>query len=301
MGETKTLLVLGCGYLGRLVVREGLDRGMRVLAVSRNEASLAEVKDWGAGVFVGQVEEDAWHEFAGDEVDFVVNCVSSAGGGLAGYRVSYIGGNESLARWAKRFRFEGSAVYTSSVSVYGDAGGRWVDEVSASEPGSERGALVMESEQAFLDGLDGTRAIVLRLAGLYGPGRHLMLNRLREHGGELPGWGDYYLNLVRIEDVTDAVWTCIDEPEVRSGIYSVADDEPALKEEIVAWLAEKLGIQAPKFSGKRDGSGRSSRRLGENGRPANRRIKNSRLKSVSSWQPTFPSFREGFEDLIREG
>lgn len=304
MSETmrgKTLLVLGCGYLGRLLVREGRERGMRVLAVSRNAEALAEVKALGAETFVGQVDGDEWHGFAGKSVDYVVNCVSSAGGGLAGYRKSYIEGNRSLVRWAESVGFEGTAIYTSSVSVYGDADGKEVDETSASTPATERGALVFESEQIFLNGMAGARALALRLAGLYGPGRHLMLDSVLSADGELPGLGNYYLNLVRIEDVVSAVWTCLEETNVETGIYTVADDEPAPKEEIVAWIAEQVGIRKPAFSGSVDGNGRLSRRLGEAGQPANRRISNRRLKAVSSWKPSFPSYREGFGDLLTKG
>ncbi|EDY84219.1 NAD dependent epimerase/dehydratase family [Verrucomicrobiia bacterium DG1235] len=297
----KCLLVLGCGYLGTRLVDEAVSRGMRVKAVSRNLDTLAEARSIGADVFEGMVDEAGWHEFAGSEVDFVVNCVSSAGGGLAGYRQSYIGGNESLCKWAEQSGFEGRAIYTSSVSVYGDAGGDWVDEDSDCDPSNERGSLVRESEAVFLDGLWKGTGVVLRLAGLYGPGRHIMLNRLKEGPGELPGWGDYYLNLVRIEDVVSAVRACLEAVALTEGIYTVVDDEPALKQDMVEWLAGTLGTPVPEFSGRADSSGRASRRLGETGRPANRRISNAKLKRAVEWKPYFASFREGFSDLLERG
>ncbi|MDQ8186853.1 NAD-dependent epimerase/dehydratase family protein [Pelagicoccus sp. SDUM812002] len=300
-GKGKRLLVLGCGYLGRLLVADALRRGMRVLAVTRNLDTLAEVAKMGAETVCGLVDTDAWHEAAGSDVDFVVNCVSSAGGGLAGYRQSYIGGNESLRKWARSVGFAGRAIYTSSVSVYGDAGGAWVDECSAPEPANERGALVRQSEQVFLRGLRGAQATVLRLAGLYGPGRHLMLDRLRSGEDELAGWGDYYLNLVRIEDVVRSIWSCLEAESPVEGTFTVVDDEPELKQEIACWIAEAVGNPTPRFTGEADTSGRASRRLGENGRPANRRISNAALKKAVGWNPRFPSFREGFGDLLKEG
>lgn len=297
--DGKRLLILGCGYLGMRLVRSGIEKGMSVKVVSRNLDTLNEARGLGAEVFQAMIGEDSWHAFAGGEIEFVVNCVSSAGGGLDGYRVSYVDGNESLGRWARRFGFRGTALYTSSVSVYGDAEGCWVDETSASEPGTERGALVRESELKFLEGLSEARAIVLRLAGLYGPGRHLMLDRLREVPAELPGWGDYFLNLVRIEDVVEAVWTSMQCESMSSGIYTVVDDYPTLKAEIVAWLSDQMGMKTPRFAGSADGAWRGGRRLGESGKPANRRISNRRLKQVCDWSPRFPSFREGFADLMK--
>ncbi len=299
--EGKRLLVLGCGYLGRILVAEALEKGMSVLAVSRNVDTLASVASQGAETVCGLVDGDSWHEAAGGDVDFVVNCVSSAGGGLVGYRQSYIDGNVSLGSWAKQVGFSGRAIYTSSVSVYGDAGGEWVDEESGPAPANERGMIMRESEDVFLNGLSGARAVVLRLAGLYGPGRHLMLDRLRLGEAELPGWGDYYLNLVRIEDVASSIWACLESQEPVSGTFTVVDDEPSLKQDMAVWIAGRVGNPAPVFTGEADASGRSSRRLGENGRPANRRISNAALKAAAGWSPRFPSFREGFGDLLSVG
>ena len=297
--EGRRLLILGCGYLGRFLVSDALAKGMRVLAVSRNLDTLRGIEAMGAEVFCGLVDEAAWHIAAGKDVDYVVNCVSSAGGGLAGYRQSYLAGNESLFRWAEAFGFVGSAVYTSSVSACGDADGAWVDEESCPEPSNERGSIIAESESLFLREMTGRRGAVLRLAGLYGPQRHLLVNRLKEGPDELPGWSGYHLNLIRIEDVASAVWA-IFEAGV-SGLFNVVDDEPAEKGAMVEWLAKKMGIKVPAFSGGVDAGVKSSRRLGERGPPANRRISNGALKAATDWRPRFRSYREGFADLLERG
>lgn len=297
--EGKRLLVLGCGYLGRFLVSDALASGMRVLAVSRNLDTLRGIEKMGAEVYCGMVDEDAWHEAAGGDVDYVVNCVSSAGGGLAGYRQSYLGGNESLIAWARDVAFSGGAIYTSSVSACGDAEGGWVDEKNCPAPGHERGAIVAESEALFLREMGGGSRAVLRLAGLYGPGRHMLMNRLKGGATDLAGRGDYYLNLIRIEDVAAAVWASFGAGV--SGLFNVVDDEPCLKEDMVKWLARRMGVAVPVFTGAADTSGRSSRRLGEGGPPANRRIRNAALKAATGWQPRFGSFREGFGELLDAG
>lgn len=298
MSETKVkaLLVLGCGYLGSRLVEAGLERGWTVKVVSKGAAALEVAASRGAKVFAGMVDEDTWHGFAGEEVDYVVNCVSSGGGGMEGYRRSYVGGNQSLARWTAEINFTGRVIYTSSVGVYPDAGGAWVDEGSSLENLSERGAVIAESEQIVLNDAKGSGLFALRLGGLYGPGRHLMLDGLREGPEVLPGWGDYSLNLVRIEDVVTAVFCCLETEGLVSGIYNVVDDEPAQKEAIVSWLSEKLEVKIPRFSG--EAGGRSSRRFGEGGRPSNRRISNGKLKAATDWQPRYSSFREGYEELL---
>lgn len=297
----KSILILGCGYLGLRLAAGAAASGMRVKAVSRNLDTLEAARSLGAETFAGLVDEEAWHGFAGCGIDFVVNCVSSAGGGLEGYRQSYVGGNASLCQWAAASGFAGRAIYTSSVSVYPDAGGGWVDESCSEAPESGRGTLVRESEQVFLEGLRQGAAVVLRLAGLYGPGRHLMLDSVARAGDALPGWGGYYLNLARIDDVTSAVWAVLEQDRLPGQVYNVVDDEPSLKEDMVAWLAQRLGRSAPSFTGEPPASGRNSRRFGEGGPPANRRISNRALRAATGWRPAYPSFREGFADLMERG
>ena len=296
----KTLLVLGCGYLGTRLAFDALKKGMRVKAVGRNAARLEEVEVCGAQVFEGRVEETAWHAFAGGEVDYVVNCVSSAGGGLEGYHASYVRGNASLVAWMKRSGFQGVAVYTSSVSVYPDLGGAEACEEGELDPSNERGRLILESERVFLDPvLDGKR-FVLRLAGLYGPNRCLTLNTMRTRPAQLEGFGDYFLNLVRIEDVQTAVWACFSRPD-EEGVYNIVDDGAGRKREIVNWLAQELGGPVPEFTQEAGSVGQSSRRLGEAGPPANRRVVNWKARQRLAWAPAYPSFKEGFGDLMARG
>lgn len=296
----KTVLILGCGYLGRFLARACRDEGARVKAVSRNAQALAAAAESGASVFEGQIGEDAWHGFAGADVDFVVNCVSAAGGGLDGYRQSYVEGNRSLVRWASARGFDGPAVFTSSVSVYPDLGGGWIAEDDAPPPDNDRGRILLDAERALVDGLPGGPAFLLRLGGLYGPGRCLTLDALRAAPATLPGFGDYPLNLARIEDAATAVMACFRSGGT-GGAYSVVDDEPALKSDIVAWLAKRLGVATPAFAGAESGEGTGSRRFGPSGRPASRRISNAKARRELGWRPAFRSFREGFENLISGG
>lgn len=296
----KTVLILGCGYLGRFLARACREEQMRVKAVSRNAEALSAVAELGVSVFQAQLEADAWHGFAGADVDFVVNCVSAGGGGLDGYRQSYLEGNRSLVRWASARGFEGTAIFTSSVSVYPDLGGEWIAEDDAPRPDNDRGRILVEAERALVEGLPGGRAFLLRLGGLYGPGRCLTLDAVRAAPATLPGFGDYPLNLVRIEDSVTAIMACF-RAGGSGGAYSIVDDEPSLKSDIVAWLANRLGVAMPAFEGAESGEGAGSRRFGPSGRPASRRISNAKAGRELGWRPAFRSFREGFEDLISGG
>tara|TARA_B110000037_G_scaffold182331_1_gene209923 strand:- start:747 stop:1658 length:912 start_codon:yes stop_codon:yes gene_type:complete len=297
----KSLLILGCGYVGSAFAKEALARGLRVVAVTRNEGTVLRLKSEGVEAYAVRVDSDEWHGLVGGGFDFALNCVSSAGNGLDGYRASYLGGNRSFVKWMKCSGFSGRAVYTGSVSVYPDSAGAWLEETDAI-PGTERGSIVMESEEIFREGLGGViQGTVLRLGGIYGPERHMLLNRVRSGQAELSGFGEYYLNLIRLEDIISAMWAVfLFEGKALKASYNVVDDVPSSKNEIVSWMAEQLGLESPEFSGVANGE--SSRRFSATGRgSSNRRISNGLLREHVGWCPRYKSFRDGFKDLIEAG
>jgi len=293
IGIMRKVLILGCGYVGSALARELKDKGFGVIAVTRNEERLRLLKGSGVEARQARVDSEDWHGIADTDVDLVVNCVSSAGGGLEGYRQSYLEGNRSLGKWMRRRNFSGKAIYTSSVSVYPNSGGGWLLEADAA-PDNERGEVIFESERIFMDTEASARLAVLRLGGIYGPGRTIFAQRIAEVQGSLPGWGDYFLNLARVEDIVSAIIELGLESVDLEGIFNVVDDCPALKADIVSWVANRIGRVAPGFSGEKEDQG--SRR--GSGKPANRRISNARLKERTGWRPKFPSFREGYADLL---
>ena len=298
--SVKKLLILGYGYLGEYVARSALERGWKVIGVTRNPERVEALEEMGGVGFRGNVNEDEWHGVADTSFDFVLNCVSSAGNGLEGYRVSYVEGNRSLASWMEAVGFEGRAVYTSSVSVYPDAEGSLLDEECVRPPDTERGRVMLESEAIFL-GVGGEASkCVLRLGGIYGPGRGMLLNRLRERPSRLEGAGGYHLNLIRTEDIVSAILGIFESGNRIEGVFNVVDDEPVLKSEIVAWTAKRLGYEPPTFVGEAslEATGRGSHRRLDGGRAANRRLSNSKLKAAMEWSPQYPSFREGFDEIL---
>ena len=290
----KTGLILGCGYVGRALASSRRSCGDHILAVTRNADTANELTSEGVEVFQGTLQDGEWHDWA-REVDWVVNCVSSAGGGLAGYRLSYVDGNRSLIDWMEKSRFAGPAIYTSSVSVYPDSQGGWVGE-SNTRPQSERAEIMLEAEEIFLSGPPIVAKVVLRLGGIYGPGRSFLANRIREANGVMPGYGDYYLNLIRLEDIVSAVETVFKTSSCQQGVFNVVDDQPMLKSELVSGLASVMGLGRMTFDPSSVGH-RSSRRL-DGERPANRRISNKVFKESFDWSPRFPDGLSGMAQLV---
>lgn len=290
----KTVLILGCGYVGRAVGLYEREQGNRVLAVTRNEEAAEQLRSEGMEVFVGNVDETGWHAFA-KNVDWALNCVSAAEPNLEGYRLSYIDGNRSFVDWMCQSGFTGQAIYTSSVSVYPDSGGEWVKE-SGARASSERSGIILESERIYLESVSSAVKTVLRLGGIYGPGRSFLADRIAGSEGVLPGYGDYFLNLVRLEDIVSAIDSVFRSGSGSGGVFNVVDDTPMLREDLVTELASKMNVPKPRFDCSITGAKGSRRMDGQ--RPANRRISNRKFKVAFNWKPSFPNASVGMAALI---
>jgi nucleoside-diphosphate-sugar epimerase len=285
-GKRKHLVVLGAGYVGAEVVRQGLARRMRVTALTRNAGKARALKEAGAEVVVVDLAGDDWHVRVKDGADYVLNCVSSGGGGPEAYRHSYVEGMKSVLAWASRVPV-GAIVYTGSTSVYSQGGGVRVDEEASVEETRAAGSPLVEAEDLLLAWAGG-KACVLRLAGIYGPGRHYLLDQLRDGSGEVAGHGEHRLNLIHRDDIAGAVWAAFEGGA--EGVFNVADDGAAAKVEMTAWLAMKLGVPRPRFTGE-PATGR--RRV-----TPDRVIANDKIKRVLGWRPVYPSFREGYAAIL---
>ncbi len=288
----KRLVIFGCGYVGGELAREAVARGLRVTALTRNEAAAAALGELGAETVVADLAEDDWHPRISGGADFVVNCVSSGGNGLAGYRRSYIAGMESILRWARRQSAAGTFVYTSSTSVYPQDGGVRVGETASTAAAAERGQILLEAEAKLREGTDAgacVRWFVLRLAGIYGPGRHGLLDQVR--AGEMSGSGEHRLNFVYRDDICSAVWRAFAAPTtVANEIFNVADDGAAQKSEIAEWLAKRLALPVPRFTGEPLGTRRSV--------ALDRIVANDKIKALLGWQPACPTYRVGYEKIL---
>lgn len=310
----ESVFIFGCGYVGTALARHLVGEGVRVGALTRNAEKAAGLRELNRGgstcpetvslsgggtrrglseVIEGELDSNAWHSQIEDDYAAVVNCVSSAGGGIEGYRKSYVDGQRSILEWAKSQAIQ-TYVYTSSTSVYPQDGGATVDETADITEAPPTGQVILESEAMLADAADRLgRWFALRLAGIYGPERHYLLNQLREGAGEIPGSGDYALNMIHRDDIVAAICAGL-SGQASNGIYNIADDEPATKAEVLSWLAEQLDLPAPKFNPEKI-SDRLKRR---GGRMPHRYVSNAKSRAELGWRPKYPSFREGYAALM---
>ncbi len=286
------VLIVGCGYVGLPLAAELVRRGHVVCGLRRTAEGAGELLAAGVTPAVGDVTQpETLHALPGP-FDWVVNTVSSSKGGADVYRAVYVEGTRNLIAW-----LAGGAVrkfvHTSSTSVYGQTDGGDVTEESAAEPRAETGKLLVETENLLLAAARdrGFPAIVLRVAGIYGPERgHLFQQYLRDEARS-SGDGSRMLNMIHRDDVVGAAIAALECGEPGQ-IYNVADNEPVSQLGFFRWLSEQLGKPLPPVASAEEVSGR--KRGVTNKRVANRRLREE-LKCVLQ----HPNFREGYAAEMR--
>lgn len=269
-------LIVGCGYLGRRVAARWVAQGRRVVALTRrNAGALAAL---GVEPAVGDVLDP--HSLRGlpaaATVLYAVGLDRSAGKSM---REVYVEGLRNVLDTLPACdRF----VYVSSTSVYGQSDGGWVTEESPTEPAEDSGRVVLDAERLLRSRRPD--AVVLRFAGIYGPGRLLRKQPLL-NGEPLVGDAGKWLNLVHVDDGADAVLAA--EARGAAGeTYNIADDEPVTRRAFYALLAELLGAPPAKFDERPEPGA------------ANRRVSGAKAKTALGWRPRYPSYREGLAAAV---
>lgn len=295
--EKPLLTIFGCGYVGSALAREALARGWRVRALTRNPATAAALREAGIAVRIADIADRRWHRHWTDRGDYVVNCVSASSRDPDGYYHSYHGGSKSVIAWLSGASSPVQLVYTSSTSVYPQVDGRTVCEEDAGEPDdlTPTGAVLREAEELYREPLAGVaRAFVLRLAGIYGPGRHYLLDQLRGGQNEFPGSGEFLLNLIHRDDAVRAVMAALTSgSQTMQRVFNIADGNPAIKRELVAWVAAELGVAPPRWDPGQL-TARQKNRTGGSGLLPNRRIDCRRAEHELGWTPQYPDFRKAY-------
>ena len=292
---SRPLVLLGCGYVAREVGRRALAAGRPVYALVRSESSAAALRAAGyTGVVTGDVAGDTWHTALPSRGADAVFSVSTGGGELDAYRRTYVDGMRSALHWAAQG--VDTFVYTSSTGVYLQSGGAVVDE-SAPAGGDPKSDILVEAENLLLraPAVTPLARFVLRLGGLYGPGRHYLLDALRRGDTTFAGSGDFRINYLHRDDAASAILAALDAPRhLTGGVYNVTDGNPARKSDIANHLADCLGLAHPEFD-PATLTGRAARRGA--GSP-DRVILSDKIARDLDWAPQFLDFRSGYAGLL---
>lgn len=285
--ERGAKLICGCGYLGERVARRWVSQGHEVVATTRSVDRAAELRQLGIRPQVVDITRPFVFPDPLPPIDTVLFAVGFDRSSGQSIREVYAGGLTNLLDALPPSI--GRIVYISSTGVYGDATGEWVDESTPCQPRRAGGQACLEAEQILQQHPLGTRGIVLRLAGIYGPGRVPKMSAVRAgEPVESPELG--WLNLIYVDDAVSAVLAA-EQLRQTPECFNVSDGHPVLRGDFYRELARLLHAPEPRFVSPTPGTG-AAERAG-----SDKRISNARIRQRLQFVPQFPTYREGLRAI----
>jgi nucleoside-diphosphate-sugar epimerase len=284
-------LIVGCGYVGLPLGAELVRLGHEVAGLRRQALAENELKAAGIRPLVGDVTRPESLARLPHAFDWVVNCVASRGGTAEDYRRIYLQGTRHLMEWLSATPPQ-KFVYTGSTSVYGQTDGSPVKETSPTEPVVETAKVLRETEKLLLTAAGERKfpAVILRVAGIYGPDRGHAFKQFLKNEARIEGDGSRFLNMIHRDDLIGCLIAVLKSG--RAGeIYNTVDDEPVTQANFFQWLAEELGKAPPPMVPENP---EADRKRGV----TNKRVSNRKLKMELGHQFKYPNFRIGYSAEI---
>ena len=280
-------LVVGCGYLGTPVAEQWLRDGHRVYVLTRSAEHAELFSRQGMVPIQGDITVP---ETLVDlpEVDHVLCAVGYDRRAGLSIETVYVEGLthllDALSTLTTRL------IYVSSTGVYGQNDGSWIDENSPCQPIREGGVACLEAERCLQSHTLGRRSVILRMCGIYGPGRVPRIADIKA-GRPItsPEYG--YLNLIHREDAVRSILLA-EENADPPDLILVGDGCPVLRRDYFSYLAELLDTDLPAFAVPRNDAAVSERALSD------KRVTNRRMLDVLRIRLEYPSFREGLKSVV---
>lgn len=275
------VVVAGCGWLGTALARRLVFMGARVTGVRRDPARAEALRALGVEPLALDLARPG-AEARLPRADAVIACQAAAGEGVAAYAAAYLDANRALL--AAAVRDGARLVYTGSTGVLGQSDGLEVDEDAPPAPASETAEVLADAEAMIVGaGRGGARACVLRLSGLYGPGRTGIVERVRSGRLGLGPGEDAWMNFCHLDDAASFALAALERGEA-GAVYHGSDAAPATRVEVVRWIADRIGIAPGRVAAAPPGP--------------NRRISSVRTRAALGVELAYPSFRDGLLPLV---
>lgn len=276
----KKIIVVGAGYIGAPLCRALAARGQPVVGIRRSDSRTGMQ---GVEMKCADVTDPAsLRAIWPDRVEDLVFC--AARGADQGYDELYVQGMQNLLEVVEQV---GSAMrrvlFVSSTGVYGESRGQWVDEDTEPVPTREAGRIMLQAEE-ILRSFPG-ESVAVRCAGLYGPGRARLIRAVQQ-GKDRPGRRpSTWLNQIHRDDCIGVVQHLLDVPNPHP-LYIATDEEPALRVDVLSWLAQAMKCTMPLAAATDHTEGK---------RCSNRRLLDA------GYQFRFPTYREGYAQVLAAG
>lgn len=274
---SERVLLAGCGDLGERVAQRLRARGDEVWALRRRPPARG-----GHGIhwLRGDLTDPASLRGLPAAITRLVYLPAPATRDKATYRAIFVDGLRHLLD-ALDTRKLAQVLFVSSSAVYGEHDGDWVDETTATDPPGFNGAVLLEAEQWLAQ--PPLPATVLRLAGLYGPGRLQLIERLRTGQARVPRETPHWANRIHVDDAAAAIVHLLGLKSPQP-LYLGVDDTPMPLDELYDFLAVLIDAPLPAEGAAPTGVG-------------SKRLSNARLRA-SGWAPQWPDAREGYAVLL---
>lgn len=273
---SERVLLAGCGDVGLRVARRLAAQGHEVFALRRHPPAQEHGIHWLAGDLARPATLDGLPE----GITRLVYLPAPDARDRQAYRTIFLDGLRGLLD-----RLDGGALagvlFVSSSAVYGDHGGGWVDEDTLPDPPGFNGSVLLEAERWLA--AQSVRSVVLRLAGLYGPGRMQLIERLRAGTARVPRDRPHWLNRIHAEDAAAAITHLLLLPDAQP-LYLGVDDTPLPMDVFYGHLAMHIGAPPPPEGPAPAGVG-------------SKRLSNARLRGAG-WAPQWPDARGGYAALL---
>ncbi|MBN9289321.1 MAG: hypothetical protein BGO43_14345 [Gammaproteobacteria bacterium 39-13] len=274
----KNVLIVGCGYLGKVLAKAYLEQEAQVWALQRHPIDMPGITN-----IIADISKPL--EVILPPVDTIFYLVSAGTSTELAYRQSYIDGLTHLFSILKRAETAAKIIYVSSTAVYGQQSGEWVDEISITAPTHFSGQILLEAE-AMVQAHSAANRIV-RLGGIYGPGRDkLMRDVLAQQAQRLAR--PFYTNRIHLQDCVGILQHVAKKLMSHPVILGV-DCEPVLYNEMIAWMASTLNMPLPPIGD------HIPLRL----QNSNKRCSNKLLLSTG-YTFQYPTYKEGYQAMLED-
>ena len=281
------MLIFGCGYLGERLAFRWREMGNPTHTVARRTQRLNELKAAGFSPILADVTrpETLCHLPPAETVVFGVARNRELGDS---WHATYVSGLsavlDAVSNTVRRF------IYLSSSGVYGQKDGSWVDEQSPCHPATEGGKYCWEAEQCLAQHPVGKRSIVVRLAGIYGPGRVPRRQALSDRQ-TIKAARQGFVNLIHVDDAVEAIVAAANSENLPS-IYNVSDGHPVKREDYFRELCRLYHLSEPTFAAPDPDSAAALRSA------SNKRLNNARLLNELGVTLRFPDYCEGLANIV---
>jgi nucleoside-diphosphate-sugar epimerase len=278
-----SLFCFGLGYSAGLVAKQLSADGWRIAGTSTTQAGVHAITQEGyqGYLFDGTLPSVDVRPAVKEATHILLSIPPGSGGDPAFVLHGADIAASASVRWIG---------YFSTVGVYGDTRGGWVDEEVPAEPGSWRGQqrLSAENDWRRLGRETGKAVNVLRLPGIYGPGRSAVDDVMAGTARSIVKPGQVF-NRIHVADIAAAVIAAMARAE-RDRVYNITDDEPGPPQDVVAYAAELLGAPPPPML---DFETANLSPMARSFYSECKRVRNARMKAELLPHLAYPTYREG--------